>query len=129
MYQIMIVSVGIDIVEHSVTKKLGWDTNTLKVRRFFSKEELIAQDMRNQIQYLSGRFAAKEATLKCLCTGMQDGISLKDVVVLSSPLGNPYIKLTGRAQIVAIERGINMWHISISHSSQFSMAMVIAEAQ
>lgn len=123
----MIVGIGCDLVEHALTKKLKW-TSDEKIRsRIFSQEELSLCPQEFQIAYLSGRFAAKEAVLKCLGTGMAKSISLTDIEVLYDKLKKPIIKLTGEALKLSSEKEISDWHVSLSHSDNYSIATVIAE--
>jgi holo-[acyl-carrier protein] synthase len=124
----MIVGIGSDIVEHNTTKALNWDSDEAVRQRIFSAEELSICNTEKVIKFLSGRFAAKEAVLKCIGTGMQEGISLKDIQILSDNHGKPVIKLIGQIKIISNKRGINLWHVSITHSSNHSVAFVIAES-
>ncbi|MCU7549819.1 holo-ACP synthase [Chitinophagaceae bacterium LB-8] len=124
----MIVGIGCDIVEHRITEQLEWHSDTKVLKRIFSTQELDLYDKEKSSRFLAGRFAAKEAVLKCIGTGMQDGISLLDIQILPNSLGKPYINLTGQIKIISDEMGINLWHISITHSSNNSVAFVIAES-
>lgn len=125
----MIVGIGCDIVEHETTKSLKWDSKLAAQKRVFSSKEIDLSQVKQKIEFLSGRFAAKEAILKCLGTGMDDGIALTDVQVLQLDSGAPTIKLNGKTKSIAEGLGINVWHISITHSAMHSIAFVIAERQ
>ncbi|MFD1631082.1 holo-ACP synthase [Pseudopedobacter beijingensis] len=124
----MIVSIGTDLVEHQTSEKLNWknDVNTLK--RIFSSEEIQLFLNEKCVKFLSGRFAAKEAILKCLFTGMEDGISLTDIQILRLANGKPIIKLSGKPLQLSQNLGIKKWHISLTHSPHFSQAFIIAES-
>jgi len=123
----MIIAIGCDIVEHEISQKMGWESNPLIQSRIFSIKELRLYSKRNQLKFLSGRFAVKEAILKCLSTGMEDGISLTDIEILQLKNGKPFVEMTGIPLRISNSLGIKKWHISISHSSSFSQAFVIAE--
>lgn len=123
----MIVGIGCDVVRHKITHALGWNANVRKLRRIFSSSELDLIRNNNSIKFISGRFAAKEAILKCLGTGMKDGISLTDIEILQNKAGQPVVHVVGGAKMVAKELGITHWHISISHNTTSSTAFVIAE--
>ncbi|MBL7718316.1 MAG: holo-ACP synthase [Flavipsychrobacter sp.] len=110
-----------------MTKQLDWENDTDILKRVFSNSELQHDNIPSKIAFLSGRFAAKEAVLKCLGTGMQDGISLTDIQVLQTQHGKPTIELSGEVKKLADELGINSWHISITHSETNSIAFVISE--
>lgn len=125
----MIIGVGCDIVGHSLTVKLKWHSNQkARVRLFSAKElKLLPRKISLQVQFLSGRFAVKEAVLKCLGTGIIDGISLREIETLKDKRNRPIIVLNGRVKKMAIEKKISHWHVSISHTDLHSIALVIAE--
>ena len=75
---------------------------------------------------LAGRFAAKEAVLKALGTGLGAGVAFSDVVIRRKGIGPPQVRLTGGAARVATELGITQWRLSISHTSDLAMASAIA---
>lgn len=124
----MIIGIGCDIVEHNITKELKWDTNEELLLRIFSQNEMDLFIDQKTIKFISGRFAAKEAVLKCLGTGMQDGISLKEIQILKSESGKPIIELSGDVKEISNNIGVSVWHISITHSKGYSVAFVIAES-
>lgn len=123
----MIVAIGCDLVEHEMSKKLNWETNTQIQHRIFSVNELEKYNSNKKLKFLSGRFAAKEAVLKCLSLGMEDGISLTDIEILQHGNGKPYILLAHNLTQLCTDLGIKNWHISITHSKSYSQAFVIAE--
>jgi holo-[acyl-carrier protein] synthase len=125
----MIVGIGCDIVSHDLTKKLNWAQNPKIRLRIFSDDELntYPTHLEQQVAFLAVRFAVKEAVLKCLGTGMVDGISLKEIEVLSDNHNRPNIVLSGEVHKMALEKGITSWHLSISHAESNSVAFVIAE--
>jgi holo-[acyl-carrier protein] synthase len=79
--------------------------------------------------HTAGKFAAKEALLKALGTGLAGGISWTDVEVLSGNAGAPSVELTGRAGQVARELGVTRIHLSISHSAASAVAVAILEGE
>tara|TARA_B100002049_G_scaffold110078_1_gene81218 strand:- start:1678 stop:2064 length:387 start_codon:yes stop_codon:yes gene_type:complete len=123
----MIVGVGCDIVEHETTTKLRWLNDPSILKRLFSKSEIQKCPAQSQNKYYSGRFAVKEAILKCLNTGMQDGISLTQIEIIKTENGAVNAFLHGQVKGIADLKNITNWHISITHSNQSSIAFVIAE--
>lgn len=123
----MIAGIGCDIVEHNITISLGWSSNPRMLQRVFSPKELELYEIHKTDKFLSGRFAAKEAILKCLGTGMRDGIALTDIHVLQTNTGQPYIQIEGEVENIAQQMGILRWYVSISHADHSSCAFVIAE--
>ncbi len=123
----MIIGVGCDIAEHDITEALNWQSDSNILKRVFSQAELTLYENQKNKEFLVGRFAAKEAVLKCLGTGMQDGISLTDVQILQRESGKPIIEVQGEVKKISNHLGIESWHISISHCSDYSFAFVVAE--
>lgn len=123
----MIIGIGCDTVDHKVTEALDWPSLPKKINRIFTQLELSLLTESNRLKFLSGRFAAKEAALKSIGTGIEDGISLKEIEILRDDFGRPQIKLTGDLKQIADKMKITNWHISISHTESTSMAYVIAE--
>lgn len=74
----------------------------------------------------AGRFAAKEAIMKALGTGLREG-SLTELEILNDELGCPKVNMTGRFREMAAERGVGCCHISISHSMAYAAAQCVME--
>lgn len=125
----MIVGIGCDVVDHKSAKLMKWETDIGFLKRVLSSAEIRLFDSytRKKIRFVSGRFAGKEAVLKCLGIGMQDGISLTDIKIVQSSKGKPVVKLSGEVKRIANVLKISTWHISITHSSTSSIAFAIAE--
>ncbi|MGH9990610.1 MAG: holo-ACP synthase [Nitrososphaera sp.] len=123
----MIVGIGCDLVDHDVTNDLGWASDSQMLLRLFSQKEIDIYNTKRTIKFLAGRFAAKEAVLKCLGTGMHDGISLTDIEILQLENGKPLLEVSGKVKEISDQIGINAWHVSITHSKTYSSAFVIAE--
>ena len=77
-------------------------------------------------QRLAARFAAKEATMKALGTGI-GGFGWHDVELVRPPLGAPSLRLHAAAASMAERRGVSRWHVSITHTASMAVAMVVAE--
>jgi len=125
----MIIGVGCDIVDHELCRKLNWDSDPKVLKRVFSESELAIYNSKKELKFIAGRFAAKEAVLKSLGVGMEDGISLTDIEVLQSGNGKPEVKMGGSMKVIVEKLGVKHIHISISHSANSSIAYVIAESK
>lgn len=123
----MVFGIGCDTVNHQATKNLGWETKESLRKRVFSNKELLIYDNKKDVKFLAGRFAAKEAVLKCFGTGMFDGISLTDIEILNLKNGQPNVKLKGKVKKLSTSLGIDSWFVSISHSETFSIAFATAQ--
>jgi holo-[acyl-carrier protein] synthase len=125
----MIVGIGCDIVDHAITDSLGWPQLPKKLQRVFTQSELELLNIEsNNTKFLSGRFAAKEAVLKSIGTGIEDGFSLKEIQILKDDSGRANVKVTGKLKKLSERLRITAWHISISHTETTSIAYVIAES-
>jgi holo-[acyl-carrier protein] synthase len=75
----------------------------------------------------AARFAAKEAGAKALGTGISRGVSWQEFEVRRAPSGKPSLHLSGRAAQLAAELGTVRMALSLTHSRDFAMAVVIME--
>src|SRR5690554_5606719 len=64
--------------------------------------------------YLAKRFAAKEAFVKALGTGLRQGMRWTEIEVLNDALGRPFLHLTGQARERAQTAGVTTTHLSLS---------------
>lgn len=76
---------------------------------------------------IAGRFAAKEACMKALGTGWGAGVGWQHIEVRRGPAGAPEAVLTGAAAQRLAELGATRVHVTISHSDDHAMAMIILE--
>jgi holo-[acyl-carrier protein] synthase len=126
----MVISCGVDICETQRISKMLVDHGERFLERTFTSEELAyCRGRTRESEHLAGRFAAKEAVLKALGTGWSAGISWLDISVSILATGEPRLKLSGRAEEVARDRGVTNLHISLSHCHSYAVAMVVAEGR
>ena len=83
---------------------------------------------RNRAPQLASRFAAKEAVMKALGTGVR-GIPWKSIEVTRKRGGPPEITLHGQAQARAEKMGVTRIALSLTHSKEFAVASVVLEAR
>jgi holo-[acyl-carrier protein] synthase len=76
-------------------------------------------------EFLAGRFAAKEAVLKVLGTGLFQGVRPSDISLRRSPSGDPEVSLTGTAALAAREVGVRSVAVSITHKNDLVAAVAI----
>lgn len=116
----MIEGIGVDLVELAHMASVVENSGRI-VKRILTKEELEIYETRsekNKLEFLAGRFAAKEAFSKAMGTGIGKTVSFQNVVVLNDDKGCPYVAESpydGQA------------FISISHSQHMAIAQVILE--
>ncbi|MBK5239604.1 holo-ACP synthase [Clostridium sp.] len=124
----MIVGVGIDIVEIKRIKN-AIERNDRFLERIFTETELDYLRSRNlRPEYVSGRFAAKEAVAKALGTGFR-GFDFRDIEIDRTTLGKPIVSLKGKAKQIADSQGQYNIHLSISHGEESAVAYAILEVE
>ena len=132
----MIIGIGSDIVDISRIESLLERHEERFGRRVFTELELKRaygskpRSLKRVAASLAKRFAAKEAVLKALGTGLANGISWQDVEVLNqSHTGQPHVTLKGRALEIlnqlAGEGRQAIAHLSLSDDGGKALAFVV----
>jgi holo-[acyl-carrier protein] synthase len=125
----VIIGTGIDIVEvDRIQRKLEKD-DAFKRKIFSSTEIEYCDRMTNPFQHYAARFAGKEAFLKATGLGMTLTFDLFEIEITHAVNGNPVLQLKGELQRIAIERGWNKIHLSLSHVQTMACAVVILETE
>ena len=116
-------STGVDIIEIPRIAHVVERYGERFLRRVYTEAEQTLY--RGRIPELAARFAAKEAISKALGTGIW-GIRWREMEVLPDVRGKPLVYLHGAA--AARARALNLRHfaVSLSHSREFAMAVVVA---
>ena len=78
-------------------------------------------------RFLAKRFAAKEAAVKALGTGIGSGVSFQNVEVVSLSSGQPTLIFSGKFAELCEKNAISRSFISISDEQHYAMATVILE--
>ena len=124
----MIVGTGVDIVDIERFRKIvGRQKGRFIERVFTPAERKFCDRYRDPIPHFSARFAAKEALFKALGTGWAKGVTWLDAEVKRENSEPPVLVLHGEAEKRSIRLGACRVHLSISHSEQWAVAMVILE--
>ncbi len=122
----MVIGIGCDIIEiERISRAIA---RAAFVRRVYTADEIAYCQGRGQQAAASfaARFAAKEAVLKALGTGLRGG-SLQEIVVTSNALGKPEVCLSGYFAELAEQLGVKNIKITLSHSKEMAMAYVVME--
>ena len=118
---------GIDIIDVPRIEAMLEKHGDHFINRCFTIVEQKAADVsskQTRAERFAARYAAKEAVLKALGTGLSGGIEWIEIGVVRGG-GAPTIELTGRAQEVAKVAGIEEWRLSLSHTASIAIASVI----
>jgi len=120
-----IAGIGIDMIEVARIKE-GIKQRKNFISRVYNEDEVKLSE-RGKFRYeeLAGRFAVKEAVLKAIKTGWRRGITFKDITVLNEPSGAPLVTLSGKAKEVAEALGVKQIFVSISHTNELAIGIVV----
>lgn len=124
----MISGIGTDIVAIERFQRFVDEGNTALLQRVFTEQErAYCSARKNGAASYAARFAAKEAFLKALGTGLRNGISWHDIEVAHDRLGKPELILSGRAIELFLEQGLSSAFLSLAHDGGTAVATVILE--
>jgi holo-[acyl-carrier protein] synthase len=120
----MIIGVGIDIVE--ISRIAAAIKRKAFIDRVFTPAEQAYCENRGVQRAASyaARFAAKEAVLKALGTGLRGG-TWQDVEITNNNLGRPLVQMTGYYQNLAGELGVQEIYLSVTHAREYAAAQVV----
>jgi holo-[acyl-carrier protein] synthase len=127
-----VAGIGLDAVDIVRFRKVITRRPRLVERVFTEEERAYANRQGEPAQHLAVRLAAKEAVMKTLGVGI-GGFAMRDVEVVravgpSERRGAPTLQLTGRAAELARRRGIVKWHVSLTHTDELALAVVLGES-
>jgi len=124
----MIVGIGVDLVDVRRMRGVLERRGDRIIRRVFTAaEQDYCRAHRDPSPYFAVRFAAKEALFKALGTGWARGVAWCEAEVLRQESGAPKLVVTGRARELADELGTRRIHVSLSHSEEAAIAVVVLE--
>lgn len=125
----MITGVGIDLEEVGRIRGAIERHGERFLQRIFTAAEIAyVEGTANRYERYTARFAAKEAGMKALGTGMLQGVGFRDFEVTNLAGGRPVLGLSGKAAEVAARQGVRTAQVSLTHTATHGMAVVILEA-
>lgn len=124
----MVIGLGTDLIEIERIERSVARFGEAFLRRVYTPGEIAyCQAKKNSAESLAARFAAKEAGAKALGTGISRGVSWREFEVTRKPGQRPELQLSGRAAEIAAHLGVRRMSLSLSHSRELSIAVVVAE--
>lgn len=124
----MILGIGSDLAEVPRIRASRERFGERFLTRVYTETEVrYSLSKANVDERLAGRFAAKEAGMKALGTGLSRGVTWKDFAVGREPSGKPTLVLSGKAAEIAAARGVKRVHLTITHTATMAMAVVVME--
>jgi len=121
-----VCGIGVDLAQIPRLRRAvaRWDERFLR-RVFTDAEMAYCRARRDPIPHLAARFAAKEATLKALGTGLALGTRWREVEVRREPGQAPTLVLTGRCRALARAKGADDALLSLTHDGDYALAHVL----
>jgi holo-[acyl-carrier protein] synthase len=124
----MVIGIGTDLIEiERVEASIARYGERFLERVFTPGEIAYCQQKKGSGESFAARFAAKEAAAKALGTGISRGVSWKEFEVRREASGRPTLHVSGRAQELAEAMGVKRMQLSLTHSRELAMAVVVAE--
>jgi len=123
----MIVGIGTDLLQLERIDKALKRTPKLAERILTPVELQQFKKSSQGSRFLAKRFAAKEAVVKALGTGIGNGVGWQHIEISKDELGKPLITLNGGALLRADSLGVQNSFLSYSDERDYIVAMVVLE--
>ena len=121
-----VIGIGIDSVDVERFTKAAKTRGRQFLERIFTARELeYAGTKKDNFTHMAGKFAAKEAVLKALGSGLTSRMEWRDIEVWNEESGKPNVRLTGEVERVGTALGVKNIIISMSHTRTYAVASVI----
>ncbi|MCC6265237.1 MAG: holo-[acyl-carrier-protein] synthase [Bryobacterales bacterium] len=125
----MIVGVGVDLAEvDRIRNSFERFGARFRDRIYTPLEIAYCESKANKYERYAARFAAKEAGMKAIGTGMRKGVRWLDFEVANLPSGKPTLRFHGVAAEYAERLGAANVALSLTHTSATALAHVILES-
>jgi holo-[acyl-carrier protein] synthase len=126
----MIIGSGIDIVSIERIEKMTERWGDHFLGRVYTEREISrCQRQSRPPECFAIRFAAKEAFLKAIGSGLRYGIQWTDIEVENDPAGKPFLSFHRRAKEILQNRRIERTFVTLSHDRPFAVAHVLLEGK
>jgi holo-[acyl-carrier protein] synthase len=120
--------VGVDLVDAQAfeTRFAGREDALAEI--FTGAELTYCRHQPRSWSHLAARFAAKEALLKALATGMSGAMRWLDIEVIRDPAGAPRLEVHGAVAAALAQRKLAVASVSLSHTATHAIAVVLLTA-
>ena len=126
----MILGIGNDITEVARIQRLYEKNGITFLFTILSQDEIAMVEKRNgrgRAEFIAGRWAAKEALVKALGTGLGGNCSPSEITIRNNDSGAPEVYPSGRTAAFLAEKGVGKIWITISHEKEYAVATVLLE--
>ena len=121
-----ITGVGVDLVSIPRMRTLIDRWQERFVDRVFTEHEIAyCRARRDPVPHFAARFAAKEAGLKALGTGLQLGVRWRELEVRRERTQAPTLVLSGKSREIGLTRGGSRMLLSLTHEGEYALAQAI----
>jgi holo-[acyl-carrier protein] synthase len=117
--------IGVDLIAISRVRRVFEGRPALLATVFTEEELRYSTRQRRPFMHLAARFAAKEAALKALGTGLTGKLTWLDVETVHGRLAAPRLILRGEVSRLARAKGLHRCAVSLSHAGGYALAAVI----
>ena len=118
--------IGVDLAKIPRLRRVVERWNERFLRRVFTDEEIAyCRRRRDPIPHFAARFAAKEAALKALGTGLRMGVRWRELEVRRERGEAPTLVLSGRCRAIALAKGARRALVSLTHDGDYAFAQVM----
>jgi holo-[acyl-carrier protein] synthase len=123
---VTIAGIGVDLVNIPRMRDTieRWQERFL--RRVFTEQEIAyCRAHRDPVPHFAVRFAAKEAGLKALGTGLSLGVSWRELEVRRERGRAPELLLHGRSREIGRSRGGSRMLLALTHEGEYALAQAM----
>lgn len=120
--------IGVDLIAVSRVREVFQGRDALLEAVFTPEEMRYCRRQKDPFMHLAARYAAKEAAVKGLGTGMTGGMSWRDVETVHGALGEPRLVLRGEVARLVEAKGLYRCAVTLSHAGDYAMAAVLFTA-
>jgi holo-[acyl-carrier protein] synthase len=126
----MVVGLGTDLIEvHRIEQSIQRFGDRFLTRIYTPSEiAYCTRKQKSAAESFAARFAAKEAGAKALGTGISRGVTWLEIEVTREPTGKPMLALHGRAALRAQSLGVKHMTVSLTHTGDVALAVVVMES-
>ena len=117
--------VGVDLVDVAAFQARLEGQEGLLAEVFGEAELTYCRSQARPWTHLAARFAAKEAALKALGTGLSGAMRWQDVEVTRDAAGTPGLAFHGAVATVVAQAGLRAGSVSLSHTKDHAVGVVL----
>ena len=121
-----VCGIGVDLVKIPRMREViaRWDERFL--RRVFTEQEIAyCRARRDPVPHFAARFAAKEAGMKALGTGLRLGVKWRELEVRRERGSAPTLILHGRSREIGVSRGGRRMLLALTHEGDYALAQAL----